>query len=304
MKSKMPRVVQKISLRQIKETLQKDFPYLLVKKVQLKGAGKDNTIVEINGHYIFRFPKKDTYHLNTEINVLKFLNQKITLAIPCIKYIGKSAAYIGYPKIPGAALTSARFNRLSREEKYQVAKDLATFIFEIHQSINLRNAKRLGIQKKDISKLSLLTLDTISHMDVLKPFHGYAQMMLSRVSKKDIDKYSQTVLYNDLHEGNIAFDIKTKKVNGIFDFGDMKIGNVEHDFIDLCKISIELTNSVVQIYNELSEKNLDILRILAIAWITQVQCLLSIDIKADYAFYETVLKRITKWTRQMQKFFI
>ena len=52
------------------------------------------------------------------------------------------------------------------------------------------------------------------------------------------------VLYNDLHNDNMAFDQKKKRLNGIFDFGDVAVGDIHLDFHPLYKFNQSLVHIV------------------------------------------------------------
>ena len=55
--------------------------------------GWDNVVVEMNDELIFRFPRDAEIMFKTELEILELLQEKITLPIPHVQFLGKSYTY-------------------------------------------------------------------------------------------------------------------------------------------------------------------------------------------------------------------
>lgn len=126
-------LLKNLSLTRIRQIIQSDFPEIKIKSARLIANGWDNIVVEINGEYIFRFPKKkDECRTDVEIKLLKFLKNKISLLIPRIEFFGNKYVYFGYRKIQGVPLTKKILDSLKKEEREKLIFDIANFLFEFH----------------------------------------------------------------------------------------------------------------------------------------------------------------------------
>lgn len=128
------KILPKFDAKTIRAVIEKDFPNLKIEQIKLIENGWDNVVAEINGKYIFRFPKDKGANISLEMEILNFLNGKITLQIPIVEFIGKNYVYFGYRKIQGEKLSKQLIDSLEREEREKLTNDLARYFGLIRNS--------------------------------------------------------------------------------------------------------------------------------------------------------------------------
>lgn len=291
----MVAILKDFSLTNIKGIIQNDFPQIEIKSIKPITDGWDNFVVDVNDEYIFRFPKGYEYKVNLEIKILAYLKDKISLPIPNIKFIGKSYLYTGYKKIQGEKLSREIIDSLSEEERTKLVYDLANFLNEFHGSFSVDKAKEMGIEEEDHFSYH----NSINKKLVEKIGDG----KLADFVKKTLKEYAQIIksedeiliLYNDLHEDNMAFDAKEKKLNGIFDFGDVMIEDVNREFCYLFRLDPQFMEEVVREYEKISGRKIDTNRVILYAKINEMSDLAEYIDKPDSKVYKKTLATITKW---------
>jgi aminoglycoside 2''-phosphotransferase len=294
----MAKILNDFSLSRIKEIIQNDFPNIEIESISPIINGWDNFVVEVNREYIFRFPKDYEYKVDLEIKILNFLKSKITLPIPSIEYIGKSYLYTGYKKIQGEKLSKETIKSLSKEDRAKLVLDIANFLNEFHTSFSVEEAKKMGIGEED----HFSYYNSINKKLVEK----IGDERLANFIKETLEEYAQIkksndeimVLYNDLHEDNIAFDIKAKGLNGIFDFGDVMIEDVNREFCYLFRLDPQFMEEVVEKYEELSGRKIDTKRVIIYAKINEMSDLAEYINKPNSNVYKKTLKNLNQWMKQ------
>jgi len=279
----------------IKQIIQNDFPGIAIKNINLIANGWDNMVAEINDEYIFRFPKYTDSTFYQEIKILDLLQEKTSVLTPKIEFLGRSYTYMGYKKIPGNVLTSEVYETLSPAKREKLIFDLANFLKEFHASISVAQAKEMGLEVEDYE----------SYLDLIKKRlnNRFDDVQISSFIKSTCVEFASmankqqniVVLYNDLHTENIAFDNINKRVVGIFDFGDVTIGDIHFDFHQLYKFDPNLMSAVALKYRELTGVNLELRRMVVSARINELCDLAEFIDKPESRVYKNAMARIGKW---------
>jgi aminoglycoside 2''-phosphotransferase len=244
-------VLQSFDEVTVSNILNNEISDLSIKSLKLITEGWDHLVAEVNGEWIFRFPKEDKYvnKLKIEKEMLNHLKNFVTTPIPYYSYFGLNTVFGGYRKIPGVALTRQMYLDLSQEARYNIAKSFALFFTELHRAINVEKARQLGYEEYHIPILEienelLGTLpDEIDQLIRESLFYMKNQLHSNR---------NMVFLHVDLHGGNLAFNISTKQISGIFDFSDAAIGDYSVDFGALYYIHSELAILASEIYANLN----------------------------------------------------
>ena len=251
----------KSQLNKFKTIINLDYPDFKIKSIETLKAGWCNFVVEINKTYIFRFPKENDVNLDGENKILKILKGKTTLEIPDYEFFGIKNPYVGYKKITGQPLTIALLKSLSDNNKQLLAFDIANFLYEFHTLLPITRAKQLNlgsdnhrwrpevIQKYVIGKLKD------------KKLSDFIEVNLNKYLKLIEDKSDLVIAYNDLHQNNVAFNKKTVRLNGIFDFGDVAVEHISIEFYRLFSFDPQLTADVIKQYEKLSGRIISIERV-------------------------------------------
>lgn len=285
----------KYTLLKIKRVLSLDFPELSIKSIKLHADGWDNIAAEVNSEYIFKFPRDRGSRLDLEVKVLAYMKNKVSLPIPEILFVGKKQECIGYRKLAGEKLTRELLNTLNPEEKRRLVNDIAKFLYKFHSSFALEDAKKMGIEEEDhFSYLNLIKKNISKRIKDKK---------LIKFIKDSLEEYAAIrkkgeeirVLYNDLHEDNMAFDVGERKLNGIFDFGDVMIEDVHREFNYLYRLDPVFMKEVICGYEKISDLKIDIERVITYAKINELSDLAEYINDPNSQVYRKTMANIKKW---------
>jgi len=304
------RPIPSFDLDTIQSVILADFPDIKVGKITLIDNGWDNVVVEINDNIIFRFPKDNnfTFYKNektsfdTEVEILGILKDKISLQIPRIEFLGKSFTYMGYHKIPGGDLTTEVFDSLNSEQKEKLTFDLANFLREIHGSISPDEARKIGVADEDLPSYSRSIKSILSSKISDKSVLTFVDTTVKEYENLIQEKVESVFLYNDLHTENMAFDATAKKLNGVFDFGDIMIGDVNMDFYPLYKFDPSFMRAVVEKYQELTSRKLNLRRMVIYGRINELSDLAEFIDQPESKVYKNAMMRIEKWNLETDLF--
>ena len=306
--------LKNLKLNNLIKIISSDYPGLKIKNKKILNDGWDFLALEINKNYIIRFPKAMKCELNdygdnikrmqVEIKVLAHLQNKISLPIPNVKLTGKKYAYFGYKKIRGVNLTKKIIWSLTKKQYKKLIFDLANFLNEIHSALTAGQAKQLGVLQEDYASYSDLIIAKI-----IKPKKIKDKQILNFIIKTTKEyqamikkKMVNVFLYNDLHGDNMAFDIKKKKLNGIFDFSDVMVGDINLDFNCLYRFGQKFLEDIIKNYSRLSDRKLDKRRIILYSWINEISDLALCINRPNSKIYKNVIKEIRGWIRKQDTY--
>lgn len=252
--------------------IKQDYPNFIIKSIKPLKSGWDNFVLEINRTYIFRFPKRKDFKLSKEIEVLKALENKISLNIPVYEFIGTQTPYVGYKKIVGGPLRFNTLKNLSPKKKNILACDIANFFYEFHTALSLNKYKKFNLETGGQSWRPLVikkkVIDKIKNQDLSDFIKDNLDKYLDLIK----DKKNLVIAYNDLHGNNMAFNKQIGKLNGVFDFSDMAVEDIHREFCSLLSLDYKLTTNVIKCYEKLAKRKIEINKV----FITAVICEASI----------------------------
>lgn len=248
-----------VKLEWVKEMITSNFENMKINHIMQLGEGWMNTAYLINHELVFRFPKdKDgTIDIEKEIKSLPNLKKHISLNIPEFIYIGKQDngyPFVGYRLLPGEPMNEQLFCAYPSEIKDKIAHQIAEFMDQIG-SFSVEQAKNLNIPEKNFRQHYLEIFNKVKE----KAFPIINQDMQTYISfrfetyleNKNHFEYSPTVLHADLSMDHLLFDQKRQELTGIIDFGDMKIGDPDYEYLYLLEeFGEEFTKKVMKLRNE------------------------------------------------------
>ena len=302
--------ISRFDSKTIKNTILNDFPDFKIKTIKLIENGWDNVVAEINGQYIFRFlkdPGDSNYRgigkdFNREIELLDYLQDKISVVIPKVEFIGKTLNYTGYKKISGMDLTKKVFYLLNKQKKEKLIFDLANFLREVHSSLSINQARKMGFEDEDPKSYSNMIKRILLKKIISPDISDFVKETLKEYEIMVQKKAKLVFLYNDLHTENMAFDYKTKKLNGIFDFSDAMIGDINLDFSPLYKFDPYFMKAVVEKYQDLTGRKLNLRHMIIYERINELCDLAEFINKPSSKVYKQVMMRIKKWKKEINIF--
>ncbi|MGL5874165.1 MAG: aminoglycoside phosphotransferase family protein [Xenococcaceae cyanobacterium] len=231
-----------LSKTEIITQIEINFPQLKVWHLSKLGEGWDYRAYRINNKYVFRFPKSKqvSKNLEKEICLLPKIKSHINVAIPNFEFIGidseKQTRFVGYKEIVGSCLTKKLLNSLSTEIQERAIAQIAEFLNELH-----------AIAPEEIVECHLETIDFKSDCEqdyqivcrlILDRLTFKEQLLIKKIYRNYLDEpinfnYRPCLLHNDLSSDHILFDVKSDRVSGIIDFGDIAIGDPDYDLMYL-----------------------------------------------------------------------
>lgn len=245
--------------QQLLDKIKKEFPQLTWKKYKFFTNGWDHLVVIFDNQLVFRTPYKKNYQgkLKNEINLLKYLNRKISTSIPEYRFVSRDNVLVGYPMVPGRHLNVSYFNSLSKLDREKLTHQLAGFLSCLHNT-------PVTIIKKHKVKL----------VDQASKYGGVMQAaeryIYPRVRKKDMEairvyfvklkkslqyKYKKVLVHQDLLSEHILWDSRKKKL-GVIDFSDRAFGDPALDFSGLFEYGEDFVKSVYKYYRGPKDQHL------------------------------------------------
>ena len=210
------------------ETIKSVFPSK-ISSVQVHEGGDDFLVLEINGEWIFRFPRNEISEKALQVEKV-FLAQFKTISplpVPDHKYNGDN--FVGYPKINGTLLTVEVFQSLSKTSLERIAQQIGGFHSTIH-TFPVGEAKYIGVTEGWSG----------FHQQAIQRYQEEVAPVLSPSARKKTlaciehmmsEKFEPRVLHGDFAiEDHIFFDQKKQQLSGVIDFADVTINDPAHDF--------------------------------------------------------------------------
>ncbi|MFX1404720.1 MAG: phosphotransferase [Promethearchaeota archaeon] len=200
-------------------------------------------MAEINGEYIFRFPRHPDAQkwLEIEIEILPMLRGNVSLAVPQFDYICRNNpdfpwTFVGYPKIAGVPMTKSLLTPSTWESS---AKQLGEFLSQLHNyplksvkqvqvpyftALQWRNLYKTFYQEIKAEAFSVLDLELQTQLTTR--FETFLQ------DERNFH-FKSTLIHRDLCEDHILWDQQSERITGIIDWNDVSVGDPAYDFSGL-----------------------------------------------------------------------
>lgn len=226
--------------------------------------------VKANGNsYIFRFPRNSFFAgvLEKEVAFSKFIRNKIKTQIPHLEIdYDRNRPYTMHKKIEGRSLTEV-YCELSKENKVEVARQIAEFIYQL-QKVSL---KGFTFNLPTTSQF----LEELSHVD-----DEYYDLDRHK-ALVEMEQGGLVLNHADLNPGNVLID-EDNKMCAILDFAFVSlssdindvsrlIGRLPEDFHEIMldayndkfksKVSMEQINKLIGVWNYVEEHYINYMKI-------------------------------------------
>ena len=247
------------------------FPEIELKEIKQLGEGFDNTVIQINGQFVFRFPRRPiaVTLIQVENQLLPSIAGTFPLDIPEPIFFGKPSTLYPYP-FTGYKMVKGHLPvEGSVENKVESAKRFARFLKVLH-SFPVEKARRLGVQPDGMMRLdvsfrkkslmenvsSLLRLGYLEQANAVKEF-------VEGLGELDV-QHPISLVHGDIHIRNVLLDDEGV-LAGIIDWGDVHIGNRAIDFSFLYSyFPKEVRRDFFEIYGEIEKETESLARFRAI----------------------------------------
>jgi len=211
------------------------FPRFYGMQVELLDEGWDFKIFEVDGGWLFRFPKREecVTKLSMEYRLLPDLADWVSLPIPRHVYWAElheslERPFAGYKKLPGIAGDVSK-----RVDQHRVARQLGLFLTRLH-AYPVDKAREVGVPERS---------------DLVAYWRNKSRKQLNRIVDLNVDpsnlrRYLENdvplsfegalrLVHNDLFAEHILVDPRSGIMSGIIDWGDAVISDPAVDFAGL-----------------------------------------------------------------------
>jgi aminoglycoside phosphotransferase (APT) family kinase protein len=243
-------VTSESQLDQVRGVLTKAFPDDRCEKVVLAKDGWDNLVAIADERRVYRIPRNSDYPRFQERWALEKLRDRVTLAVPRIDRWSDDPPCMGYPLLPGISALPEWLAEPAPAWIDDLARSLAEFLFQCHQTISLNQAKTAGLREFRLSPFSFQELMDRA-VDMNPADKHYAETLFRKAEEKGASE-PQSFLYGDLHLGNLLFDPGSRRVTAVLDFGNVCWDDLSMELYDLAGYWPKLCDAIVHEYERLS----------------------------------------------------
>ena len=240
------------------KTIEKCFPGFKVRRATRILSGWDNIVLDMNGEYIFRFPRfrESEKNLRKEIRLLPVLSRYLSTRVPKYEFVWRGKRdyphwFAGYQRIEGIPMTIGGFRKVWTRK---LAVALGGFLSELH-SLRIPRSKLKGVplytpkewlrQRRLLHRRIKRIVYPLLDRDTRKQTEAFWEKQLEDF--KDIT-FDPTLIHGDLTSRNILFDPTKQELTGILDWSDTLFGDPAYDFAGLYKINPSLGEKTLQEY--------------------------------------------------------
>ncbi|MFQ5868686.1 MAG: phosphotransferase family protein [Candidatus Zixiibacteriota bacterium] len=228
--------------------ISKSFPEITIERIQSldealddSSEGWDTCACVVNGEFVFLFPRYQhgADSLKLQAKLLPHLRNVISIPIPEFDFVSPGCQefqeiFVGHRMIKGAPLTENLFRQVCTGEVAQrLGLQLAGFLSELHK-FPVERAKELAVPSvpdkerwtdfyKEIVKRAFPLLDGSEQQWTTALFESF-------LSCEENFQFQPVLLDGDLSPEHILFDRGRKRISGIIDFGDARVGDPTYDF--------------------------------------------------------------------------
>lgn len=233
------------------------FPEYAAARLTLLSEGWDSVAVDVDDRLIFKFPRHATGEaaLRREAAILGIVSAAVTLPVPKLVLFDTPQTFSRHAKLPGEHLLPAQYDGLDDAARQALGETLGQFYAQLHAIAPAAAiAAGLGpvdawLDADDILRLALPVLP--------EALHGFARRAMADWRALGPDPYGDIYGFFDGHGWNMAFDHKTNRLNGIYDFADSGIGPLHREFVYSSLVSPDLTPRIIASYERHSGRAID-----------------------------------------------
>lgn len=190
-------------------------------------AGWDSRVLDVNGEWIFRFPRRAQVEdwLRKEIGLLPELAPALPVAVPSFELVSDDPIFVGYRKVTGRPL--------ARDASPDVARDLARFLSALH-AFPVERARAAGVagdrgawaadyaRQLGRFRANVFPLLTADERAVASELFDEFLDRLRRAT------FETVLVHADLGPEHVLCE--DGRVTGVIDWGDARIGDPALDF--------------------------------------------------------------------------
>lgn len=255
------------------ELIDTQFSELAPSRVVFLGEGCDSTALEVNGTWVFRFPKNGEVErqLEIEARILPMLAARLPVAVPDFRFHGTASPrfgrrFCGYRKLPGQPALHVAPDALAATA---LIEPLGRLLSALH-AFPIAEATGAGVPEERLDALiagvrddALGDLPRVSGTDPGAPIDRWRPFIEAGVAPCGSGR--RTLVHNDLAAEHVLLDPDAPAITGVIDWSDIAISDPVVDFAGLFHWGGEpLVRGVLEAYDgHLDEDALQVARYLA-----------------------------------------
>ncbi|MBR6010321.1 MAG: phosphotransferase [Alphaproteobacteria bacterium] len=218
------------------DIIKKTFPELNIDDFKILGKGHFGVACSVNNNIVFKIPIENSKRFNDqkkEVYLLKKLENKLSFEIPRILYNKEipNGMIIGETLVHGVTYSQELHDSFDEAIKSDVLRQLGKMMRELHGvKIHDEQGVLFVSDYKDILHLFYKNFTE----DVQKCFNDADTERIRKLCNRY--EYLSThypvelvLVHADLHFGNMMFDVESKKIIGLIDFGSAHFAEPARD---------------------------------------------------------------------------
>jgi aminoglycoside phosphotransferase (APT) family kinase protein len=221
-----------------RDLIETQFPAFAPARLELLGAGWDNTAFRVNDDHVFRFPRRQLAVdlLARENRFLPVLAPRLPLAVPVPTFVGRPDQrfpwpFAGYRLLPGRTACVAA---LDDGQRLRAAEPIARFLAALH-AFPRDEAERLGAGPDEFDRMDLtkrvrrvgVLLEKLNECGLIgDPAPWLSLMDAAAAISSDA---GPVLLHGDFYVRHLLVD-GDGRLSGVIDWGDLHLG---HPAVDL-----------------------------------------------------------------------
>jgi aminoglycoside phosphotransferase (APT) family kinase protein len=213
-------------------------PQLAPADVRLLGEGCDSVAFEVNGEWVFRFPKGEetAAQFAIEARLLPQIAPRLPLPVPVFLFSGEPStlfprAFCGYRKLPGDPAIRLPSSDVPFES---LAAPIAHFLTALH-AVPVEAAIEAGVPRQPLRETveelrddALADLCRVREADAAAPVEAWRAFL--DAAPDGGRARGAVLLHNDFAAEHLLFDSASGTITGVIDWSDVAIGDPAFDF--------------------------------------------------------------------------
>jgi aminoglycoside phosphotransferase (APT) family kinase protein len=222
------------------DLIARQFPELSPITVVDLGEGCDSVAVEVNGRFVFRFPKRADVEeqIAIETRILPALARTSPLPIPVFQFFGKTTIdwprrFVGYPKLPGRPAIQVEAATASPRP---LAPAIGRFLSWLH-AYPVADAEALGVPRQSIDavieEVRRDALDDLGLLAAIAPHVAVDEIARALNGTPPRATSAPVLVHNDFAAEHLLADDEGTRATGVIDWSDIAISDAAVDFAGL-----------------------------------------------------------------------
>jgi aminoglycoside phosphotransferase (APT) family kinase protein len=227
---------------QVAAIVQRQFAELSPVTVEYLDEGCDSAAFEVNGQWVFRFPKRADVEqqLAVESRILPLLGEQSPLRLPVFRFHGRPCKvypyhFVGYRKLPGVPAIQVDSSTIPLETWAPV---MGRFLSWLHR-FPVGDAARLGVPQQEMrTLLEEVRADALDDFELLYQVTDTAPLaswrtFFARGCSQSGPTQLPVLAHRDLAAEHVLCDPTRREVVGIIDWSEIAISDRSVDLAGL-----------------------------------------------------------------------